>query len=50
MKDSTKATKEVNRALKTMYEASPMFEIIDLIMESKTCFDNLMGKLKLQIV
>ncbi len=33
-----------------MYEATSIFEINDLIMESKTCFDNLMGKLKLQMV
>ena len=50
MKDSTKATKEANQALKAMCEATPMFEINDLIMESKTCFDSLMGKLKLQMV
>ena len=50
MKNSTKATKEANQAFKAMYEASPIFEINDLIMESKTCFDNLMGKLKLQLV
>jgi len=36
MKDSTKATKEANQALKAMYEANPIFEINDLIMESNT--------------
>lgn len=50
MKDSTKATKESNQALKAMYEASPIFEINDLLMESKTCFDNLIGRFKLQMV
>ena len=50
MKDDTKAKKETTKALKTMVESTQLFNINQMILESKTCFDSVLGQIKLQMV